>query len=108
MTKDFIPGLGGQNNYETLYGPITKPFYSYFLIFWGWAIIELINKFIKSDGIHRWELKVLFYGIAVSSLAGIFTNLILPWLGHGEFGYVGPAFSVVWLGVTSYIILKKP
>lgn len=80
-------------------------------IFILWAFINLLRKHRISDGIHKWQLKYLIVGIAISSFAVIMANILMPWLKIAEWelfeSFIGPTLSIVWLGFTSYIIFRK-
>ncbi|MFH0952587.1 MAG: histidine kinase N-terminal 7TM domain-containing protein [Patescibacteria group bacterium] len=91
------------NNFGLLY----YPFMIYIPALLAWGILLLVNKFKKSDGIHRWQLKYLLVGVIFSGVFGLNFNLILPALGVSYLGYIGPGSSIIWLGFTTYIILKK-
>lgn len=80
----------------------------YFIILWGWGIYELIKKYQRADGLHHWQLKNTFYALSVSLIAGVTTNLIMPWIFHNQtVGWVGPMFSIFFFGFLSYILFKK-
>ena len=88
-------------------GPAYNFYVLFFVGYWIWGLINLISKYKTSDGIHRWQLKWLLWGIIVTSIFAMTTNLFLPWFKVTRFGLVGPESSIVWLGFTSYIIFMK-
>lgn len=89
-------------------GPFYHVFAAYFLLIWIYAFLTLSNKYRRSDGIHRWQLKMIFYAVAGAFLAGVTTNLILPWIFDINYlGTVGPLFSIVLFGVSAYVLLKR-
>lgn len=95
---------------QFVFGPFFHVFGVYFLIYWIGAFINLLLKYKKSDGIHRWQLKYLLWGLAFSSVFGMATNLLLPWVMNlitFYYDFIGPASSIIWLGMVSYIIWKK-
>lgn len=98
------PFHGGSHD---IHGPIYYFFVVYILTCFIWGISVLINKFKKSDGIHRWQLKYFLIGIILSCIFGVTFNLILPLFGVSSYSSYGPASTIIWLGFTSYIILKK-
>jgi len=93
---------------KILYGPAFHVFNMLFLIYWFWGIYNFVMKYKVSDGLHEWQLKNLFWAIAISFLAGITTNLVFPWLFDiWTFGWIGPMFSIIFFGFVSYILFKK-
>ncbi|MFH1366550.1 MAG: histidine kinase N-terminal 7TM domain-containing protein [Patescibacteria group bacterium] len=95
---------------QFVFGFLFHIFAIFFLIFWIGAFINLVLKYRKSDGIHRWQLKYLIWGVAFSSIFGMATNLLLPWVMHlitFSYDFIGPGSSIIWLGMVSYIIWKK-
>ncbi|MBU0974360.1 hypothetical protein KKD03_01530 [Patescibacteria group bacterium] len=90
------------------FGVLYHVFAIYFLIFWIWIILNFVRKYRASDGLHKWQLKNLFYAISFSSIAGIITNLLMPWILNVQYGgWIGPMFSIFFLGFVSYILFKK-
>jgi len=89
-------------------GPFYHVFAIYFLLLWVWGIYNLVVKYKRSDGIHRWQIKNTFYALSVSLFAGVTTNLFLPWwFNIQNYGWVGPMFSIVYFGFLSYILVRK-
>ena len=85
-------------------------YYLYVLFFAGyiiWGLVNLFKKYFNSDGVHRWQLKILLWGLLISATLGMTTNLFLPMFDITHYGLYGPISSVAWLGVTSYIVFKK-
>ncbi|MFA5070530.1 MAG: histidine kinase N-terminal 7TM domain-containing protein [Patescibacteria group bacterium] len=107
----FIKGIDfNLNPPPFIFGPFYHVFAIYFLFFWIGALINLIIKYKKSDGIHRWQLKYLLIGVFLSSIFGMGTNLLLPYFFHLKtlsYDFIGPGSSIIWLGMVSYIIWKK-
>jgi len=87
-----------------------KAYYLFVVFFAGymiWGIINLFKKYFISDGIHRWQLKYLLWGVIVSSALGMTFNLILPLFGITRYGLYGPISSIAWLGATGYIVWRR-
>lgn len=103
LTYSFVY-QGGEWSYS--FGEVYNIFGVVFLVLWVYGLVLLISKMQRSDGVHRWQLKWLTAGMILSLIVGVTTNLILPWFGINQYGYVGPELSVIWLLFTSYIILK--
>lgn len=77
------------------------------VLYWTWSLGNLIRTFQKSDGTFKKNLRLILFGILVSLLFSIFFDIVLPLVTVNTFGYVGSVMTSVWLGFTSYILLKK-
>lgn len=101
LSQKFLPD-------QQIYGKTAMSFAVFFAFYWLLSIIHLVRKYYSSDGIHRWQLRTLLLGAVAGPLAlsSIF-DVYLPLSGHYGYGWIGPETSIIWLGFTSYIILKK-
>jgi len=104
LTKELIVRDWGR---DVILGDFYSIYSMYFIGYWIWGLINLFNKFKQSDGIHRWQLKWLLWGISFSSALGVTFNLFLPLFGNYQLVMWGPELSVVWLIFTSCVIFKK-
>lgn len=97
-----------REGYTRAFGEYFWYFLIFFLVYWLWSIIILGQRLKDSDGLHRRNLMIILWGVLISLFAGVIFDIILP-LTHplSNFGYIGSLFTSVWLGVTSYILLKK-
>lgn len=72
-----------------------------------WALLELVNKYLKLVGLSKLQLKYLFFGLFLSALLGLFFNLILPLITHNySFVWVGPTSSVLFI-VSVYVAIVR-
>lgn len=94
-------------SYETSVGIYFWVMILFFGVYWFWSFINLIASHQTSDGIHRWQLKYLILGTLLSFAVTVSFDIIIPLVTSSRFGYVGSLFTSVWLGFTSYILLKK-
>lgn len=91
-------------NYESYY-PL---FGWWFIIYWTWAVVTLTIKRLRAQEPFKSTLTIFLIGIYGSSIIGVFTNLMLPlFWGIQDWGWLGPMASVLWLGMTSYIIVRN-
>lgn len=89
-------------------GPIYYVFAVFMASFFAWSIYVLFDKYKKSDGIHRWQLKYLLIGSIISILLGVTFNLFIRmFVSSWNINHVGPLLSFFWLGFTSYIVWKR-
>lgn len=93
--------------YATSTGPYFWTFIVFFAIYWIWAVANLVRSFAGSDGQHRTYLKAILSGLVISLVISSTFDIVIPLLGATPFGYVGPLCSAVWLGFTSFILVKK-
>ena len=77
------------------------------VLYWTWSLANLFRTFKKSDGIFKKNLSLILFGILVSLVFSIFFDIVLPLVTVNTFGYVGSVMTSVWLGMTSYILIKK-
>lgn len=98
---DYISG------YQTEGGPYFWFMLTFFFTYWVWALSTLIFRFARSDGQHRRLLKNILIGVGLSLVVSVAVDIVYPLAAVSKIGYVGSFFSAIWLGFTSYIILKK-
>ena len=103
ILKDVSPiGWG----FQTIYGPI-HPLFSIYLI--GYIIIGLfylLRTYKYSTGINRLQIKYCFLGMLFTSVFALTTNLIIPIFGTSKYSAIGPSFTMIMVGFTTYSILK--
>jgi signal transduction histidine kinase len=91
---------------QTVYGPI-HPFFSIYIV--GYLILGLfflIRTYKESTGIGRLQIKYCFLGMSFTSIFAVTTNLILPILGTSKYSTIGPSFTMIMVGFTTYSIVK--
>lgn len=98
---DYVQG------YQTAPGPYFWFMLMLFFVNWVWALGNMLYNFSRSDGHHRWMLKMLLIGLGLSLIVSVATDIIYPLVTVSKIGYIGSLFSAVWLGFTSYILLKR-
>ncbi|MFA6271962.1 MAG: histidine kinase N-terminal 7TM domain-containing protein [Patescibacteria group bacterium] len=93
---------------ELIYGPIFPIYNIVFLLLWIMGLIISVRKYKKSDGLHRWQLKNMIWVLFLAFIAGITTNLVLPWVFNvWNYGWVGPLFTMIFFAGATYILFKK-
>ncbi|MEK7637600.1 MAG: histidine kinase N-terminal 7TM domain-containing protein [Patescibacteria group bacterium] len=89
-------------------GPLYWMYNGYLLVLYVWAMAVLYSKFKKTDGIHHRNLILVFWSIFLGGAPGIVVDVIVPLVtNQAKYPLIGVMSSVVWLGLTTYIILKK-
>ena len=86
---------------------IAYPFFAiYLVIFLFGGLYFLIRNYKYSIGINRLQIKYCFLGMLFTSTFAIIANLILPILGTSKYSAIGPSFTMIMVGFTTYSIVK--
>jgi len=93
--------------YETAEGPYFWFMLVIFSLYWFWSIINLFTRFRRSDGLHRWQIRMIITGIVLSLIVSVIFDIVTPLVTINRVGYIGSLFTSVWLGFTSYILVRK-
>lgn len=96
-----------REGYQTAAGKFFWLYILFFTTYWVWAIANLVKSFLRSDGIHRWILKIILIGILTSLLVSTIFDITLPLISKSRFGYLGSLFTSVWVLFTGYILVAK-
>lgn len=92
---------------QSIPGPLYLPFLLYAVFCVLGSVYLLFQKFRKSTGLAREQIKYVFLGFALFAVPAIVTNGVLPGIfGISDYNKLGPAFSVFLLGAIAYAILE--
>jgi len=108
LTNYFIPSVDIINRVSNVNtGPLYNIFIVYFIVSFIFSIVVIILSWKKSSHNDRLRLGFLIFGIlAMTALASI-TNLFLPLvLGSNNYAIYGTLFSLIFVGSTSYAIIR--
>lgn len=103
--RQVIPLFG--EGYTTDAGPLFWFMVTTFGLYWVWSVTNFIRRARVSDGVFRRNIQLILAGIFCSLAVSSVFDIYMPLTNVTRFGYVGSLFTSVWLGFTSYIILKK-
>lgn len=103
--EKFIPSFG--SGYKTEAGPLFWFMILVIGLYWVWSVTNFIRRARISDGVFLRNIQLILAGIFCSLLVSSVFDIYMPLMNVTRFGYVGSLFTSVWLGFTSYIILKK-
>ncbi len=107
LTSLILKDVSSNNwGFQTIYGPL-HPLFSIYLI--GYIIIGLfflLRTYQYSTGINRLQIKYCFLGMLFTSIFALTTNLIIPILGTSRYSSLGPSFTMIMVGFTTYSIIK--
>src|SRR6267143_4519481 len=90
----FDPSKAG-NTLSRKPGPLYSSFALFIVTTWAMAIGVFISKWRVARGRSRAELQYLAAGMIVPGLAGMVTNVVMPWItGRSLYGAIGPYFAL--------------
>jgi signal transduction histidine kinase len=105
FTNQIVSSLGtGPKMFN--YGPFHILFSVYLIGYILTALIFLIKTYRETVGIERLQVKYCLLGMLSSSALGILTNLLLTMSGVSKFNWLGPTFTVIMVGFTTYSIVQ--
>ena len=77
-----------------------------FAVYYLIALMINLKALIKSNGILKNQLTLIFTGFLLTGFLGGTFNLILPILGNYKLIWIGPQFSIIFLGLIFIAIVK--
>src|SRR4030065_831582 len=89
-----------------IYGSFYKPFSVYLTGYIFLGFLFLIKTYRNTIGVERLRVKYCFLGMFFTASLGLLSNLFLPMLGVSKFNWLGPSFTMIMVGFTTYSILK--
>ena len=88
-------------------GTLHPLFAVYFVITSVILFYNLFSKWRESRGLERVQLTYLMGASLLSLAGGMVTNLIHPLVaGRSNYGWLGPYFSLVFIGVTGHAVVR--
>ncbi len=96
--------LNGQNYYQI--GGFYITYISFIALYFTISFIELGLKFFQSQGINKAQTGFIFWGMFISTVPGLVTNLIFPAMGIIKYNWIGPTGTFVMIISFGYAILK--
>lgn len=95
------------DGYRTATGDYFWFFLVFYIVYWIWSLIVLGRRMTASDGIQRHNVRLIFTGVILSLLAATIFDVVIPIFYASQLGFVGSLMTSAWLGVTSYILVRK-
>ncbi len=77
-----------------------------FVVYFLASLIIILAKIFKAKSLAQKQLIIVFIGLLLTGILGAIFNLILPILGNYKLIWVGPLFTIMFLGITLVGILK--
>ncbi len=90
----------------TIYGKLYPVFILHFVGYISASIYQLIRKSRSLKGIEKVQITYLEWGFILGSFLGIITNIIAPLFGNYSLQAIGPAATVIFVGVTAYAVIR--
>jgi signal transduction histidine kinase len=92
--------------FQTVYGSAHALFSIYLIGYLVFGLFFLTNTYKDSMGINRLQIKYCFLGMLFTSVFAVTSNLILPILGTSKYSSMGPSFTMIMVGFTTYSIVR--
>lgn len=104
--SNYVSGPAIQGIWEA--GPLFSLYNVYLILLYVVSVTLLARKFSKVDGIFRNNLFIVFWSFLLGGAPGIINDLVLPFFtGKAQMPFIGTMSTIAWLGLTSYILVKK-
>ncbi|PYN29295.1 MAG: hypothetical protein DMD76_01600 [Candidatus Rokuibacteriota bacterium] len=88
-------------------GPLYSPFALFIVTTWAMAIGVFISKWRVARGRSRAELQYLAAGMIIPGIAGIITNVLMPWItGRSLYGAIGPYFALSFVLIIGHALIR--
>lgn len=87
-------------------GPVYFLFDCYFILYLFISIFILARKYRKYQGIIKQQLRYIILGIGATATISIFVSGVLPIFGISQFSILGPPSTIIFLGATTYAIIR--
>lgn len=106
IIRSYSTGIG---NSGTWYGGSLYWIYNlYMFVMYTGTVAIFFHRYPKMDGIHRKNLRLVIYSIVLGGIPAVLFDIVIPlFTNQGRFPLIGTTSTVVWLGVTAWIIRKK-
>jgi signal transduction histidine kinase len=79
---------------------------SYFLTYAVLGFSVIYRSMVKARGLFKVYLSFLFYSLMMAFASGTAFNLIYPAFGNYRYIWVGPMFTLIYIAVIAYAIIR--
>lgn len=93
-------------NVAILFKPGHIVYGAIFAIYFALSLVIILVKMFKAQSLARKQLVIVFVGLLLTGILGAVFNLILPIIGNYKLIWVGPLFTILFLGITLIGILR--
>lgn len=77
-----------------------------FLVYLSFSLTNLVKSYRNSKGLQKYQVLYIIFGVTISSVLGIVTNVLLVIAGISSLGVLGPPSFLFFVGATSYAIVR--
>jgi len=103
----FVINVSNVNgNIELKRGILHLVWSGYFVIYVVIALSRLLSKYRRSKSLIKLQIQYVFAGFYLMILCGSITNIVLPLFKINSFIHYGPLFTLPFIALLSYSILK--
>lgn len=89
-------------------GPMFWVYSLYLIILYVASIAFLVQKLQKAGGVHRVNLRLVIWSLLLGGIPAVWLYLVEPlFIGKANYPLMGTSLTGIWLGFTSYILVKK-
>lgn len=93
---------------DVIGGPIFPIYNAYFALLFLVGLSMLIRKITVTDGTMRRDLKLVVFAFALGGLPAVYLDLVIPFFNLSNPNFlIGNLATVIWLGMTTYIITRR-
>jgi hypothetical protein len=93
--------------YHIHYGSFFWQFIIFLIVYWSWAITNLVKHLSSTYGTQRSVLNSVLLFATTWMVSALFFDIILPMAGHSTLSFMGSLVSAVWVIATTRIILRQ-
>ncbi len=94
---------------ETIAGPLLNHYNVYLLLLYVLSILIMVKRLSRLDGDHYRITRLMIIAVIIGGMPAVILDLVMPIVAptvHPNFLY-GNLFSSVWLGATSYVVMRR-
>lgn len=91
---------------SAMLGPAYLLWVIWFMAYMIWGFVVLFNKYRRSAGLIKMQLRYILLSLAFPALGSVPFNVIAPLFGYYRLIWIGPIFLVAMMGIITYAILR--
>ena len=94
--------------YDNVYAAGYLAFFLIFSYYFIWAFVNLIKKYLVSEGVIKRQLCIVIFSFGLAAIFGMVFDLFLPYFGNWKLNWLGPYFTIfIMLGIADLIFIKN-
>lgn len=104
IVKDVVFHPGQEK--QIIFGKLYILYAAYISLYFTISYLVLAKKYFKNNGLIRTQILYIFLGTFISSILGMFTNLLLPTFNIFVFNWVGQIVSLMMVVMIALAVVK--